>query len=339
MHRNIMVAPRLGLPALGFGVGLRTVHYRHILEQHPAVDWFEAISENYLDSHGRPRSVLEQVAERYPVVLHGVSLSIGSTDAIDFDYLRKLKDLAATVRAAWISDHVCWTGVLGRNTHDLLPLPLTEESLRHVTERVRIVQDFLERPLVLENPSSYLTFRQSTMPEWEFITRMSEDANCGLLLDVYNVYVSSRNHDFDPETFLRSVPAERIVQFHLAGHTDLGTHVIDTHDHAVVDSVWQLFRLAWELTSAVPSPQSAGERGTSEALVARTGPSTLLEWDAHIPPFERLQEELDRARGWISEAAGSHPRGILHEADHEDVAPRLPVAVPQPAVFATAEVE
>jgi len=336
-----MVAPRLGLPALGFGVGLRTVHYRHILETQPAVDWFEAISENYLDTQGRPRSVLEQVAERYPIVLHGVSLSIGSTDPLNFDYLRKLKELAATVRAVWVSDHVCWTGVLGRNTHDLLPLPLAEDSLQHVIERVRTVQDYLERPLVLENPSSYVTFRQSTMPEWEFLTRLSEDANCGLLLDVNNVYVSSRNHDFDPEEFLRGVPAERVVQFHLAGHTDLGTHVIDTHDHAVVDSVWRLYRLAWELTRV---RDVASVRDTSECpRHIFAGPSTLLEWDAHIPPFERLQSELDRARGFVQEAAGRRPRGTFNDAcqttDRGDVAPRPHQAVPQPAVFAAAEVE
>jgi len=305
----VMPAPRLGLPHLGFGVGLRTVHYTHILNERPQVDWFEAISENYLDSHGRPRHVLQQVAERYPIVLHGVSLSIGSSDPLNFDYLRKLKELAAAVRAVWVSDHVCWTGVLGRNTHDLLPLPFTEESLRHVRERVRIVQDYLERPLVLENPSSYVTFRESTMTEWEYLTRLSEDADCGLLLDVNNIYVSSRNHDFDPLEFLHGVPAERIVQFHIAGHTDLGTHVIDTHDHAVVDSVWRLFGEAWNLTGGV---------------------STLLEWDAHIPEFDRLQGELDRARACI---AGRAP--IAAEQQPQFAA----VSVPQPAVFAPAEVE
>jgi uncharacterized protein (UPF0276 family) len=343
-----MVAPRLGLPSLGFGVGLRTVHYRHILDNHPAVDWFEVISENYLDSHGRPRAVLEEVAERYPIVLHGVSLSIGSTDPLNFDYLRKLKVLAEAVRAAWVSDHVCWTGVLGRNTHDLLPMPLTEESLRHVTERVRTVQEVLERPLVLENPSSYVTFRQSTMPEWEFLTRMAEDADCGLLLDVNNVYVSSRNHDFDPEEFLRGVPAERIVQFHIAGHTDLGTHVIDTHDHAVVDPVWKLYRLAWELTtnagrseSPVPSPPSAGERarvrGSSESPHTPTGVSTLLEWDARIPPFERLQQELERARRWIGSSRDMTEDGEGGPSESSGVDDFR--SVPQPAVFAAAEVE
>src|SRR6478672_8856061 len=176
-----MVNQRLGYPNLGLGVGLRSVHFGHILEHWPAVDWFEVISENYIESQGRPRYVLEQIAERYPVVMHGVSLSIGSTDPLDFEYLAKLKRLAGEVNARWVSDHLCWTGVLGRNTHDLLPLPLTEEALTHVAARVRIVQDFLERPLVLENPSSYVTFAASTMPEWEFLTRLAEQTGCRLL--------------------------------------------------------------------------------------------------------------------------------------------------------------
>ena len=221
------------------GVGLRTVHYPHILDKKPNVDWFEIISENYMDSHGRPRHVLEQIAERYPIVMHGVSLSIGSTDPLNFDYLQRLKKLAETVDPRWVSDHLCWTGVAGRNSHDLLPVPYNEATLRHVVERIRIVQDFLERPLVLENPSSYVAFADSTMTEWEFITRMAEAAECGLLLDVNNVYVSSVNHDFDPEEYIRSIPHERVVQCHLAGHTNLKTHCIDTHDDHVIDRVWE----------------------------------------------------------------------------------------------------
>ncbi|RMG39334.1 MAG: DUF692 domain-containing protein, partial [Planctomycetota bacterium] len=187
-------APRLGHEHLGFGVGLRTVHYPYILEHWPSVDWFEIISENYMDSQGRPRYVLQQIAERYPVVMHGVSLSIGSTDPLDFEYLEKLKRLAGEVAARWISDHVCWTGVAGVNGHDLYPVPFTEETLRHMAARIRVVQDFLERPLVLENPSSYVTFRGSTMTEWEFISALCEETGCGLLLDVNNVYVSAVNH-------------------------------------------------------------------------------------------------------------------------------------------------
>src|SRR5437763_7462007 len=198
---------------LGFGVGLRSVHFSHILRHWPAVDWFEIISENFIDSRGRPRYVLEQIAERYPVVMHGVSLSIGSTDPLNFEYLAKLKRLAREVNARWISDHLCWTGVAGLTSHDLLPLPLTEEALSHVVQRVRTVQDFLERPLVLENPSSYVTFAVSTMPEWDFLSLLAAETGCRLLLDVNNVYVSSRNHDFDPLEFLRSIPHAHVMQF------------------------------------------------------------------------------------------------------------------------------
>ena len=197
-----MIPNKWNFPDLGLGVGLRTVHYRHILDNQPDVDWFEIISENYMDSGGRPLFILEQIAERYPIVMHGVSLSIGSTDAIDFEYLRRLKALAERVNAVWLGDHVCWTGIAGRNGHDLYPIPFNEESLAHVVERIRIAQDVLERPLVLENPSSYLTFRQSTMPEEEFIARMAEESDCGLLLDVNNVYVTCRNHNLDAYEFL-----------------------------------------------------------------------------------------------------------------------------------------
>ena len=256
----------MDIPHLGLGVGLRSVHYPHILEEQPDVDWFEIISENYMDSHGRPRYVLDQIAEQYPIVMHGVSLSIGSTDPLNHEYLGKLKTLSASVNAHWISDHLCWTGVAGRNSHDLLPVPLTEQTLRHVVDRIRIVQDVLERPFVLENPSSYVTFACSEMPEWEFISRMAEETDCGLLLDVNNVYVSSVNHDFDPIEYVNNVPHERIVQCHLAGHTNCGTHLIDTHDGHVIDPVWELYRQAHQLTG---------------------GMSTLLEWDASIPGIPR----------------------------------------------------
>lgn len=273
-----MIEKRLGHPHLGLGVGLRTVHFNHILEHHPEVDWFEIISENFMDSRGRPRFVLEQIAERYPIVMHGVSLSIGSCDPLNFDYLRKLKSLAHDVKPLWISDHVCWTGIAGRNTHDLLPMPLTEESLGHVVERIRVLQDFLERPFVFENPSTYVGFTGSTMPEWEFISRMAEESDCGLLLDVNNVYVSSVNHDFDPTEYIKSVPRDRVVQFHLAGHTNRQTHLIDTHDSEVIDPVWRLYRLAHLLTGGV---------------------STLLEWDANIPPFPVVHAEVLKARQHI----------------------------------------
>lgn len=276
----------LGYPNLGFGVGLRSKHYPYILEHRPEVDWFEIISENYMDSLGRPRSVLRQIAELYPVVMHGVSLSIGSTDPLDFDYLGKLKHLAAEIRAAWVSDHVCWTGVAGRNTHELLPVPFNEKTLDHVIRRIRTVQDYLERPLVLENPSSYITFAESTMSEAEFISRMAEDADCGLLLDVNNVYVSSVNHDFDPVAYVEQIPARRVVQIHIAGHTNCRTHIIDTHDHPVVEPVWQLFRLA----------------------TLRTGGSaTLLEWDARIPDFPVVHAEVLKVRRYLGEVDLSGP--------------------------------
>jgi hypothetical protein len=299
---------RLGLPDLGFGVGLRAVHFDHILEHWPAVDWFEVISENYVDSRGRPRYVLDRIAERYPVVMHGVSLSIGSSDPLDFDYLGKLKALARAVRPAWVSDHLCWTGVLGRTTHDLLPMPLDAASLRHVVGRIRTVQDYLERPLVLENPSTYVTFTSDTMAEWEFLTAMTALTGCGLLLDVNNVYVSGRNHGFDPAAFVAALPAERIVQFHLAGHTDCGTHLVDTHDGKVIDRVWELYRLAYGRTRGV---------------------STLLEWDARIPPFEVLHAEVLKAKAW---ARGGEGAAVATEAP----APTESGDGPAPAVRAAA---
>lgn len=308
-----MPEERLGHPLLGLGVGLRSVHYPFLLEHEPAVDWFEIISENYMDSRGRPRYVLDRIAERYPVVMHGVSLSIGSTDPLDFDYLRKLKALAGGINARWVSDHLCWTGVAGRNSHDLLPVPLNESVLKHVVDRIRIVQDVLERPLVLENPSSYVTFAASTMPEWEFLTRMSEVADCGLLLDVNNVYVSSVNHDFDPIEYVENVPHERVVQCHLAGHTNMGTHIIDTHDGPVIDPVWELYTLAHRLTG---------------------GMSTLLEWDSRIPPFPEVHAEVLKAgrviAGEISPATAGSGETIETHAGS---------TVPHPAVLVAAEVE
>ena len=304
-------------PHLGFGVGLRSVHFGHILREWPAVDWFEIISENFIDSQGRPRHVLDQIAERYPLVMHGVSLSIGSTDPLDFEYLAKLKRLAGEINARWVSDHVCWTGVLGRTSHDLLPLLLTEESLAHVAARVRTVQDFLERPLVLENPSSYVTFAADTMPESEFLARLVADTNCRLLLDVNNVYVSSRNHDFDPHAYLRSIPAANVQQFHLAGHTDLGTHCIDTHDGHVVDRVWDLYREAVQLTG---------------------GAATLLEWDAKIPEFGVLLAEVEMARQLAKCGSRNSECGM----DAADSALRIPHSVltfPHPPHIVAAEAE
>jgi len=309
------MADRLGYPNLGFGLGLRAVHYPDILEHWPDVDWFEIISENYMDSQGRPRYVLEQIAERYPIVMHGVSLSIGSTDPLDLDYLKKLKQLADELPAVWVSDHVCWTGVAGRNSHDLLPIPFNEDTLDHIVKRIRKVQEILERPLVLENPSSYLTFAQSTMSEWEFLTRMTREAECGLLLDVNNVYVSSVNHDLDPYEYLRSLPHDRVVQFHLAGHTNCRTHIIDTHDGPVIDPVWELYRLADELTGGV---------------------STLLEWDAKIPEFPVLHAEVLKARRFLNREETTSAAPSPTDSTTEDFADST---VPHPASYITAEVE
>jgi len=281
---------RWGFPDLGVGVGLRSVHFGHILTQWPEVDWFEVLSENYLDTGGRPLHVLERVAERYPVVLHGVSLGIGNSDPLDREYLRKLKALAARVGAHWVSDHLCWTGVLGRNTHDLLPMPYTEDALRHTVERARQVSETLERPLVLENPSSYVEFAASAMPEWEFLARLAERADCALLLDVNNVYVSSFNHGFDPRVYIDAIPADRVVQYHVAGHTNKGTHIIDTHSDHAIPEVWELYRRAW----------------------ARTGPvATLYEWDEDIPAFEVVHAEALKA---VARREAGEPVGAAHGA-------------------------
>jgi uncharacterized protein (UPF0276 family) len=266
---------RWGLPDLGIGVGLRAVHFGHILSQHPPVDWFEVLSENFMRTEGRPLYVLDQVAERYPVALHGVSLSIGSTDPLNREHIQNLKSLAVRTGAHWISDHLCWTGVLGRNTHDLLPMPYTEEALRHTVRRVKEVSEMLERPLILENPSSYLEFEASTLTEWEFLSRLAEEADCGLLLDVNNVYVSSFNHGFDPTAYIDAMPPDRVVQYHVAGHTNKGTHIVDTHSDHAIEEVWALYTRAWK----------------------RTGPvATLYEWDEDIPDFEVVHAEALKAR-------------------------------------------
>lgn len=276
------MANQWNLPDLGFGVGLRTVHFPYLLEEQPAVDWFEVLAENFMDSGGRPAYVLDRVVERYPVVLHGVSLSIGSTDPLNFVYLERLKALAKRTRAAWVSDHLCWTGVSGLNTHDLLPMPYTDESLRHVIERVRIVSDFLERPVFLENPSTYLEFAESTWRECDFLAALAEQADCGILLDVNNVYVSAFNHGFDAHEYIRAIPVGRVAQIHLAGHTHKGTHILDTHSAPVVNGVWELYAEA----------------------TRRLGPvSTLLEWDEDIPSFPEVHAEAQKARAFRYEAA------------------------------------
>ena len=272
---------RFSLPNLGIGIGLRTVHYAHILEHAPAVDWFEVLSENYMQTKGRPLHFLDQVAERYPVALHGVSMSIGSTDPLDFAYLAELKALRDRTRARWVSDHLCWTGVAGKNTHDLLPVPYTEEALRHVVARVKEVQDFLGAPIALENPSTYAEFAGATMKEWEFLARLASEADCALLLDVNNVYVSAYNHGFDPLEYLAAVPYDRVVQLHVGGHTNHGTHIVDTHIGPVIDPVWTLLGEAYRRCQA----------------------SVLLEWDAEIPSFADTHADALRARAFIGAEA------------------------------------
>jgi uncharacterized protein len=280
-----------GFDDLGIGMGLRTVHYPHILANKPPVDWFEILSENYLDTGGRPAYVLDVVAEHYPIAMHGVSMSVGSTDPINFDYLRKLKDLSERTGARWVSDHLCWTGVMALNTHDLLPMPYTDEALRHVVSRIRTIQEFLERPLVLENPSTYLEFAASHWTEWDFLRTMAEEADCGLLLDVNNVYVSAFNHGYDPFDYIDAIPAERVVQIHLAGHTNKGTHIIDTHSDRVLEQVWELYRHA-----------TARQNGAA---------ATLLEWDQEIPDFDTVHQEALKAREF---GAGTETRRELAHA-------------------------
>ena len=266
---------------LGHGVGLRRDHFERVLSDPAAVDWFEALSENFMVEGGRPLDVLTRVRERYPVVLHGVALSIGSTDPLDQAYLARLDALARRFQPAWVSDHLCWTGVGGRNAHDLLPLPYTEAALDHVVERVQRVQERLGRPIALENVSSYVAYRHSALAEWEFLAEVALRSGCGILLDINNIYVSARNHGFDPGAYLEGIPPHKVWQFHLAGHSDKGAYLLDTHDHPVIDPVWELYR---------------------EAVLRFDPVSTLIEWDDRIPAFERLEQESQRARAIHDEA-------------------------------------
>jgi uncharacterized protein (UPF0276 family) len=270
-----MTNPADTRPFLGFGLGLRVDHYETILNSEPAIDWFEIISENYLVPGGKPLHYLDRIRARFPLVMHGVSLSIGSTDPLDRDYLMQLKALAKRVEPAWISDHLCWTGVAHKNLHDLLPLPYTEEAIEHVAARVREVQDILGRQILLENVSSYVSFAGSQLNEWDFLSAVCERADCLILLDVNNIYVSSVNHEFDPHHYLEAVPGARVRQIHLAGHEDHGDYIIDTHDHPVPDPVWKLYA----------------------DTIRRFGPvSTMIERDDNIPALEDLIAELDQAR-------------------------------------------
>lgn len=264
-----------GVPDLGHGVGLRREHFERVLEGVSDVDWFEVVSENFMVRGGRPLHVLDRVRRDHPVVLHGVSLSIGSTDPLGKDYLDALARLIERVEPAWVSDHLCWTGVGGHNAHDLLPLPYTEEALAHVSHRVMQVQERLGRRIALENVSTYLEFEGSTLPEWEFLAEVAARADCGILLDVNNVFVSASNHGFDPHEYLEAIPAERVWQVHLAGHSDRGSHLLDTHGGPVCDAVWDLYRFATQRIGAVAS---------------------LVEWDENVPDWDTLVGENERAR-------------------------------------------
>jgi hypothetical protein len=268
---------------IGHGVGLRPRHFARYLEAPAPVDWVEIISENFMAPGGRPLAVLEKVRREVPVVMHGVSLSIGGSDSLNGDYLRRLAALAERVQPAWISDHLCWGTHGGRYAHDLLPLPYTEEALRHVVERVQVVQDVLKRQILLENVSSYVEFRDSTMSEWEFVSAVAERADCGILFDVNNIYVSARNHGYDPLRYIEGVPPARVGQFHLAGHSNKGRYLLDTHDAPVPDPVWDLYRAALRRFGRV---------------------STLVEWDDHIPELDEVVAQSRRAAAIEKEILG-----------------------------------
>jgi uncharacterized protein (UPF0276 family) len=274
------IKPSSLFPALGVGLGLRTDHYNDVLEGRSKVSWFEAISENYMDDGGRPLHFLTKIREMKPIVLHGVSLSIASTDPLDKNYLKRLKRLIDRIDPAIVSDHCCWTGVNGQNVHDLMPVPFNEEAIQHIANRVDQVQEILGRRIMLENVSSYMNFKSSEMTEWEFLTELTNRADCGLLLDVNNVYVSSVNHQFDPMKYIGGVPAHRVGQIHLAGHSECvskdGTrYLVDTHDHPVCDDVWSLYEKTTRLLGNV---------------------NTMVEWDAEIPDYSRLEEEVLKAQ-------------------------------------------
>ncbi len=263
---------------LGIGIGLRVPHYNHILSEKPTVDWFEIISENFMVDGGRPLQVLDQILEQYRVVQHGVSMYFGSAGPLNREHLKRLKRLVQRTKTPWLTDHLCWGSVDGRYTHDLLPMPYTFAAARVTARKIREARDFLEVPLAVENVSSYAEFHVSEMTEWEFLTEVAERADCGILLDVNNIYVSSRNHEFDPMEYVNHVPAERVAQFHIAGHSKHQKYILDTHDHAVIDPVWKLY----------------------EHALARTGrTATLLEWDARIPSFEEVHREALKANRFI----------------------------------------
>jgi uncharacterized protein (UPF0276 family) len=278
----VMPANRFnGFTDYGVGIGLRIPHYQHIFAEKPAVDWFEIISENYMVDGGRPLQILDQILEQYRVVQHGVSMYFGSAQPLNREHLKRLKTLVGRTRTPWLSDHLCWGSVDGRYTHDLLPIPYTFEAVKTTAERIRQVQDYVEIPVAVENVSSYAEYTDSTMTEWEFLNEVVERADCGILLDVNNIYVSSQNHEFDPMTYVEGVPAERVAQIHIAGHARYEKYILDTHDHPVIDPVWRLY----------------------ERAIERCGPTaTLLEWDDKIPTFEEVHAEALKANRYLRPA-------------------------------------
>lgn len=267
-----------GYSEYGVGIGLRIPHYQHIFEKKPFVGWFEIISENFMVDGGRPLYVLDQILERYRVVQHGVSMYFGSAEPLNREHLRRLKTLVKRTKTPWLTDHLCWGSVDGRYSHDLLPMPYTFEAARKTAQKIREARDFLEVPICVENVSSYAEFHVSEMTEWEFLTEVVEDADCGILLDVNNIYVSSRNHSFNPLDYVKNVPHERVAQIHIAGHSKFEKYILDTHDHAPIDPVWKLYGKAIELI----------------------GPTaTLLEWDDLIPAFDEVHNEALKAKKYL----------------------------------------
>jgi len=267
-----------GFTDYGVGIGLRIPHYRHIFERKPVVDWFEIISENFMVEGGRPLAVLDQILERYRVVQHGVSMYFGSAEPLHREHLRRLKALTRRTKTPWLSDHLCWGSVDGRYTHDLLPMPYTFEAAQATARKIREARDFLETPIAVENVSSYAEFHVSEMTEWEFLNEVVERADCGILLDVNNIYVSSQNHDVDPFEYVNAVPPERVAQIHIAGHAKYKKYILDTHDHPVIDPVWKLY----------------------ERAIERVGhTATLLEWDDRIPSFDEVHAEARKAEKFL----------------------------------------
>ena len=270
-----------GFTEYGVGIGLRIPHYGHIFEHKPVVDWFEIISENFMVDGGRPLDVLDRILERYRVVQHGVSMYFGSAGELNREHLRRLKTLIKRTKTPWVTDHLCWGSVDGRYTHDLLPMPYTFEAVEITARKIREARDFLETPIAVENVSSYAEFHISEMTEWEFLNEVVERADCGILLDVNNIYVSSRNHSFDPFEYVNSVPAERVAQIHIAGHSKFEKYILDTHDHPVIDPVWKLYERAIERCGAT---------------------ATLLEWDDSIPSFDEVHAEARKAERYLPAA-------------------------------------